>query len=47
MDKSTKKRATITQVAKHAGVSVGTVSNYLNGTGRCVARQGSADTAGN
>lgn len=32
MDKSTKKRATITQVAKHAGVSVGTVSNYLNGT---------------
>nr|WP_294664032.1 LacI family DNA-binding transcriptional regulator [uncultured Blautia sp.] len=32
MDKSTKKRVTITQVAKHAGVSVGTVSNYLNGT---------------
>lgn len=32
MGKSTKKRATITQVAKHAGVSVGTVSNYLNGT---------------
>ena len=47
MDKSTKKRATITQVAKHAGVSVGTVSNYLNGTAGCVARQGSADTAGN
>lgn len=47
MDKSTKKRATITQVAKHAGVSVGTVSNYLNRYGRCVARQGSADTAGN
>ena len=46
MDKSTKKRATITQVAKHAGVSVGTVSNYLNGTAG-VARQGSADTAGN
>ena len=32
MERSTKKRATITQVAKHAGVSVGTVSNYLNGT---------------
>ena len=32
MNKSTKKRATITQVAKRAGVSVGTVSNYLNGT---------------
>ena len=32
MNKSTKKRATITQVAKRAGVSVGTDSNYLNGT---------------
>ena len=32
MNKSTKKRVTITQVAKYAGVSVGTVSNYLNGT---------------
>lgn len=28
----TKKKVTITQVAKYAGVSVGTVSNYLNGT---------------
>lgn len=28
----TKKKVTITQVAKHAGVAVGTVSNYLNGT---------------
>lgn len=28
----TKKKVTITQVAQYAGVSVGTVSNYLNGT---------------
>ena len=27
-----KEKTTITQVAKFAGVSIGTVSNYLNGT---------------
>ena len=27
-----KEKTTITQVAKYAGVSIGTVSNYLNGT---------------
>lgn len=32
MKKTVKKRVTITQVARHASVSVGTVSNYLNGT---------------
>lgn len=42
-----RKRATITQVAKHAGVSVGTVSNYLNGTAGVSHDRGSADTAGN
>lgn len=47
MDKSTKKRATITQVAKHAGVSVGTVSNYLNGTAGVSHDRAAQDTAGN
>lgn len=32
LNNMTKKKVTITQVAKYAGVSVGTVSNYLNGT---------------
>ena len=32
MKRQTSKRPTISQVAERAGVSAGTVSNYLNGT---------------
>ena len=44
MDKSTKKRATITQVAKTCRCICWDGFELFKRYGRCVARQGSADT---